>query len=443
MGAKENAYNTCNPVAAATFMTGVFMGTIMTIVIKVLYETYSYNSLGQYVPYEKPLTTTIAMFVGMMLALPIHLIKELVFTAPKDRNVDFPLWVYLLFIVPSIFDLIGTAFAKVGLLYVTVSVFQLLRATMLIFTVIAKYFFFSDVITKYMWTGVAINTVAMVLVGSTALFMPDSVGNKSGRQPIWGVVFILCSCATNAMQYVVEEKFLQISVKGKSPPPLLVVGMEGFYGTAMMCGVMYAARHIPGDDPSCDCFENIFDSLVMYQNSELCRWMLWSFIVSVGLYNIFCVFVTKFLSAIWHSILDNFRPTSVWGSDLILYLVMRGRFGEPWFWGSWFELAGMLILFVGTAVYSGYLRVPLQSFQEAYLEMEANQRAGGEAVDEVGLMIAQSPAALRKSPAARDSMAKSPRFLKPPKRNPPAYGSINAPESMKESLMETNSSSRI
>ena len=113
MGGKENAYNTCNPVAAATFMTGVFMGTIMTIVIKVLYETYSYNSLGQYVPYEKPLTTTIAMFVGMMMALPIHLIKELVFTAPKDRNVDFPLWVYLLFIVPSIFDLIGTAFAKV------------------------------------------------------------------------------------------------------------------------------------------------------------------------------------------------------------------------------------------------------------------------------------------------------------------------------------------
>ena len=113
MGGKETAYNTCNPLAATTFMTGVFMGTVMTIVIKVLYETYSYNSLGQYVPYEKPLTTTIAMFVGMMMALPIHLIKELVFTAPKDRNVDFPLWVYLLFIVPSIFDLIGTAFAKV------------------------------------------------------------------------------------------------------------------------------------------------------------------------------------------------------------------------------------------------------------------------------------------------------------------------------------------
>jgi hypothetical protein len=50
---------------------------------------------------------------------------------------------------------------------------------------------------------------------------------------------------------------------------------------------------------------------------------------------------------------------------------------------------------------------------------------GGEKEDEVGLMISQSPAALRKSPAARDSMAKSPRFLKPPKqsqRAPPAYG---------------------
>jgi drug/metabolite transporter (DMT)-like permease len=166
---------------------------------------------------------------------------------------------------------------------------------MLIFTVVAKYFVFNDVITKYMWTGVAINTVAMVLVGSTALFMPADIGNKSGREPIWGVLFILCSCATNAMQYVVEEKFLQIKVNGNTPPPLLVVGMEGFYGSIMMVGVLYGALKLPGEDPSCDCFENVFDSWTMYQNSELARWMLWGFIISVGLYNIFCIFVTKFL----------------------------------------------------------------------------------------------------------------------------------------------------
>jgi hypothetical protein len=34
----------------------------------------------------------------------------------------------------------------------------------------------------------------------------------------------------------------------------------------------------------------------------------------------------------------------------------------------------MLILFSGTAVYSGYLRIPLESYQESYLEMEANTR---------------------------------------------------------------------
>lgn len=443
---KDNAYNTCNPIAATTFITGVIMGTVMTLVIKVLYETYSLNSIGQIVPFEKPLTTTLAMFLGMSCALPLHFVHQYFLVKKEDRNVDFPLWVYVLFLVPSIFDLIGTAFAKVGLLYVTVSVFQLLRATMLIFTVVAKYFVFNDVITKYMWTGVAINTVAMVLVGSTALFMPADIGNKSGREPIWGVLFILCSCATNAMQYVVEEKFLQIKVNGNTPPPLLVVGMEGFYGSIMMVGVLYGALKLPGEDPSCDCFENVFDSWTMYQNSELARWMLWGFIISVGLYNIFCIFVTKFLSAIWHSILDNFRPGSVWGSDLLLYIATRGRFGEAWFWGSWFELAGMLILFSGTAVYSGYLRIPLESYQESYLEMEANTREGGEKEDEVGLMISQSPAALRKSPAARDSMAKSPRFLKPPKqsqRAPPAYGSINQPDSLGQSLLEQNPTSAV
>ena len=33
----------------------------------------------------------------------------------------------------------------------------------------------------------------------------------------------------------------------------------------------------------------------------------------VAAYNIFAVYVTHFLSSVWHAILDNFRPISVWG----------------------------------------------------------------------------------------------------------------------------------
>ena len=31
------------------------------------------------------------------------------------------------------------------------------------------------------------------------------------------------------------------------------------------------------------------------------------------------VYVTKYLSAIWHAILDNFRPITIWVLDLYIY----------------------------------------------------------------------------------------------------------------------------
>jgi hypothetical protein len=37
-----------------------------------------------------------------------------------------------------------------------------------------------------------------------------------------------------------------------------------------------------------------------------------SFVLTVTCYNCAVVYVTKFLSAIWHAILDNFRPITIW-----------------------------------------------------------------------------------------------------------------------------------
>lgn len=49
-------------------------------------------------------------------------------------------------------------------------------------------------------------------------------------------------------------------------------------------------------------------------------------------------------SAIWHAILDNFRPVSVWGTDLLIfYVVTGGSFGEAWTPYSWLQLFGMLV----------------------------------------------------------------------------------------------------
>lgn len=40
------------------------------------------------------------------------------------------------------------------------------------------------------------------------------------------------------------------------------------------------------------------------------------------------VYVTKYLSAIWHAILDNFRPITIWGLDLLIFYVLLPNSGN-------------------------------------------------------------------------------------------------------------------
>jgi fucose 4-O-acetylase-like acetyltransferase len=69
-------------------------------------------------------------------------------------------------------------------------------------------------------------------------------------------------------------------------------------------------------------------------------------------YNLFAVLVTFSLNSMWHSILDNFRPMTVWLTDLMLYAATHGSFGESWTRYSWIELAGLSVLLYGTAIYN-------------------------------------------------------------------------------------------
>lgn len=59
------------------------------------------------------------------------------------------------------------------------------------------------------------------------------------------------------------------------------------------------------------------------------------------------------MSSVWHSILDNFRPVTVWATDLfIFYVLTGGRYGEAWNRYSWVQLGGLVILLYGTLIFN-------------------------------------------------------------------------------------------
>ncbi|KAG3094433.1 hypothetical protein PI125_g16574 [Phytophthora idaei] len=365
----------CGTREAMVFGMGLITGTGTTLTGKILYGVDSVGLDGEVKKFEKPIFQTWLMFLAMVFALPIHWAYHYHVERQWRRNnrngmkyhYRIPRKMYFLLALPAAFDLMATFVANLGLLYVTVSVFQLMKCTVIIFVALLKVFVLKDRLRSYMWIGIGLNMLAALMVGATSLADSDSQDNNSANQhPGFGVFMVVLSCAIQAVQYVFEEKLMD---DGDSAPPLVVVGMEGVWGLVLTTFVVYPIAYlVPGNDLGSN--ERFDDAYQMLMNSGLAQTVVLIYLLVILGYNVFAVSVTYLLNSIWHAILDNFRPITVWGTDLMLfYFFTQGEFGERWTIWSWLQLVGMLALLAGTAVYNGTLRIPgfvyLEPLEEA------------------------------------------------------------------------------
>ena len=136
-------------------------------------------------------------------------------------------------------------------------------------------------------------------------------------------------------------------------PPLLLIGMEGLWGSIICLLVVYPlVYYLPGDDHGS--YEDPFNTWEMFKNSHTIQTAFLIYFVVIFGYNFFAVLVTFMLNSVWHAILDNFRPITVWMTDLFIFYVVAtdGNFGEDWTKYSWVQVGGMVVLLYGTAIYN-------------------------------------------------------------------------------------------
>ena len=69
--------------------------------------------------------------------------------APKEINVKE----LVVLAVPAAFDLVATGLSMMGLVYVEVSVSQMLRGAAIVFVAFLKHFALKDKLKPYMWMG--------------------------------------------------------------------------------------------------------------------------------------------------------------------------------------------------------------------------------------------------------------------------------------------------
>ncbi|OQR81471.1 Drug/Metabolite Transporter (DMT) Superfamily [Thraustotheca clavata] len=323
--------------ATFCFCLALLMGTGSTISSKILYGIESTGRDGTARYFQKPLMQT--------FMITSHV--------PTLRSNDK----ILVLAYPAMADLGATALMSIGLMYVPVSTFQLVRCTIIVFVAFLKVVFLNFRPTGYMKCGIALNSIAIFMV-SASCFGEENEASSA----LLGVSVLMAGCLITSSQYVLEETVM----RKKDTPPMMVIGLEGVWGTLIMLFIVFPIAYmLPGADNGHA--EDVIDSIVMITNSSTIQWLCILYICCITIFNVASIFVTYLLDSVWRSILANFRPVSVWSMDLALfYIFSSGTLGEAWTAWSWLQLGGMLLLFFGTAVYNGNIRI--QGFDYSHLD---------------------------------------------------------------------------
>ena len=162
----------CGLTELLVFIAAIVSGTICSIMSKNMMSLKGEGMTGEIETFEKPIFQTFGMFLGMLFGLIMHFIvlwlklpfpgychdttttavtttssssepeqgrgqpateKSGLLQDSKQHVDDVPLkvptWMYFFLAIPALFDLAATALCMMGLRYIDVSIYQLLRGS--------------------------------------------------------------------------------------------------------------------------------------------------------------------------------------------------------------------------------------------------------------------------------------------------------------------------
>lgn len=341
--------------------------------------------------FRKPWAMTTVMFIGMTFCLPLHkaekrkrkaleaesrplLVEDDPMQQPKSK------WRVLLLLFPTLADLIATVLMNIGLLYTTVSVYQMMRGAELVFAALFAIVFLKRHLNSLHFAGIFCSVCGIILVGVSSLLSADlQSGKESKAAPVHGETsglmllgmgLIILSQAVQAAQLTFEDYFMaDLNIE-----PLKIVGYEGLFGTMMMIFIMLPAVYfIPGYDTG-GRQENTLDTLTMIWKTPALSTIIIGDMFALMMYNFAGMSVTDHLGAVFRTLLETMRTLAVWGVDVVLYYSGTGV-GEPIDKYSVIQLLGFVVLVVGMLVYGkGDDKAALEEM-EKYLALEGEEEA--------------------------------------------------------------------
>ena len=286
----------------------------------------------------------------------------------KKENLP-PVPTNLIFAITAGCDLLATTINTFGLTYLTTSMFQMMRGLELFFVCLWSSIFLKNPLYRHAVLGVGTLIFGLSLVGLNAII--NDKDSDVAKNPVVGIILLCTSQFFSSTEYVFQEKF----IKHYDVHPFQLVGFEGLWGATIYTILLIIFQLISCNSWSKSlregiCFstyenntaeegldtsyieDSIYAFKQMWDNKAILIVYIF-YVVSIALYNIVGINLTKLVSSTARAVVDTVRTVFIW----LFFLVFDPVEGTHETF-HWLQFIGFCLLVVGTLIYNEIVTIP-------------------------------------------------------------------------------------
>ncbi|WFD08501.1 hypothetical protein MVES1_003877 [Malassezia vespertilionis] len=280
----------------------------------------------------------------------------------SPKNAAFVSKDAFLFLFPAVCDICATTLINAALVIMPASICQMTRGSLVLFVGILSVVFLGYHLRLYQWVSLLLVMLGVALVGLSSIFVyPEhsfvarivgTADTSFAAKVLLGVAMVLLSQVLTAMQSVWEEKVMSdFAVR-----PTTAVALEGAFGTAIVLVCMPLLHYTLGAGTG-GSFDMAAGWRQIVENSTI-LWSMLACALSIALFNMFGLNVTRLVSATSRSTIDTLRTLGITALSMAFgWEVLQPLSGAV-------QFLGFACLVYGSSVFNNVVAPPFFLFEQ-------------------------------------------------------------------------------
>jgi drug/metabolite transporter (DMT)-like permease len=168
---------------------------------------YATNLDGVKIQFDHPFVQALGMFFGEFACYFVYLFDR--WNAKREGRVFLdatPGYNPLLFWGPALCDVFATSIMYLGLVFISSSVYQMMRGLVVLFVCLISKFILKKTFPPFKWLGVFCILLGAAFVGMVAVLYAPS--DNGGNNQAFGICCVIVAVFIQAVQVTLEEKFI-------------------------------------------------------------------------------------------------------------------------------------------------------------------------------------------------------------------------------------------